>query len=51
MSPLQRLIVGFTAIGLATTVLSSERNTEGVVTATGSALSKVYYTLVSGKRP
>jgi len=50
MSPLQRLIVGLTAIGLVTTAVLPERQTIGVIKAAGTATSGLYYTVISGKK-
>lgn len=50
MSPLQRLIVGFTAIGLATTATLPGRGSQGLVKAVGSAVQGIYYTVITGKK-
>jgi hypothetical protein len=50
MSPLKQLIVGLTAIGLATTVLLPERQTAPVLKAASSGVQGLYYTVITGKK-
>lgn len=48
MDALKLLIAGGVAIGLATAILSSDRNTVGTVTAAGNAASGFLGTAIKG---
>ena len=51
MSIVQKLVVGFVAIGLATTALLPKRQTPQVINAAGSATSNVFSTVMGTSTP
>jgi hypothetical protein len=51
MSTLQKLIVGFVAIGLATTAFLPKRQAPQVIGAVGSATSNVFSTVMGTSTP
>jgi hypothetical protein len=50
MPVFKQLIVGLTAVALATTAFLPDRKTAQVIDSTGKAGSSLWYTVISGKK-